>query len=43
VVGGLISSMVLSLIVTPTVNFYLQQPARTIGGQETGPQILGGY
>jgi multidrug efflux pump subunit AcrB len=43
VVGGLISSMVLSLIVTPAVNFYLQQPARKIGGQETGSQILGGY
>jgi CzcA family heavy metal efflux pump len=43
VVGGLISSMVLSLIVTPAVNFYLQQPARKIGGRETGSQILGGY
>ena len=43
VVGGLISSMVLSLIITPAVNFYLQQPARKTGGRETGPQILGGY
>jgi Cu/Ag efflux pump CusA len=43
VVGGLISSMVLSLIVTPAVNFYLQQPARTTSGPGTGSQILGGY
>jgi CzcA family heavy metal efflux pump len=43
VVGGLISSMVLSLIVTPAVNFYLQQPARKIGRRETGSQIPGGY
>jgi multidrug efflux pump subunit AcrB len=43
VVGGLISSMVLSLIVTPAVNFYLQQAARKIGRRETGSQIPGGY
>jgi CzcA family heavy metal efflux pump len=43
VVGGLISSMVLSLIVTPAVNFYLQQPARITSGPGTGSQILGGY
>jgi CzcA family heavy metal efflux pump len=43
VIGGLISSMVLSLIVTPAVNFYLQQPARTTSGPGAGSQILGGY
>jgi CzcA family heavy metal efflux pump len=43
VVGGLISSMVLSLIVTPAVNFYLQQPAKKSDGPEMRSQILGGY
>jgi multidrug efflux pump subunit AcrB len=43
VVGGLISSMVLSLIVTPAVNFYLQQPPEKSAGPEPSPQILGGY
>ena len=43
VIGGLISSMVLSLIVTPAVNFYLQQPAGTTSVPGTGSQILGGY
>jgi multidrug efflux pump subunit AcrB len=43
VVGGLISSMVLSLIVTPAVNFYLQQPATTTSSPGPGSQILGGY
>jgi multidrug efflux pump subunit AcrB len=43
VVGGLISSMVLSLIVTPAVNFYLQQPAKHSAAPPTSSQILGGY
>jgi Cu/Ag efflux pump CusA len=43
VVGGLISSMVLSLIVTPAVNFYLQQPAKQSSAPPTSSQILGGY
>jgi CzcA family heavy metal efflux pump len=43
VVGGLISSMVLSLIVTPAVNFYLQQPVKHSAAPQTDSQILGGY
>ena len=33
VVGGLISSMVLSLILTPIVNYYLQAPAEKLAAQ----------
>jgi CzcA family heavy metal efflux pump len=43
VVGGLISSMILSLIVTPAVNFYLQQPPSRSAGPESNSQIFGGY
>jgi multidrug efflux pump subunit AcrB len=44
VVGGLLSSMVLSLVFTPAINYYLQpktneEPARTIIPQRNAPGL----